>query len=463
MTFTPTVPVDLLVPLVWGVVLVCFGLFSLVVLRRLWIIWRGRAEDALADRIETALLRFLAGAVAPEGFGAWLARPERKHLHALVRAVARVETAGHADVRERIRAAGLPEALARVLGGEHAATVRGWSRIRPADRWTRAAAARALGHLGMAEGIPALARALDDPEADVAYAAAGALAALDIPEAAAAILRRIGKGSTLNNARLAALVAPMRCDVAGAILETLRRDDTVAAFWALELIGQRRLYDSVEEVRPFLTSPDANARTAATECLGRLAVPLTDRWIAPLLSDDAWFVRSHAARALGALHAAWASREIAALLVDREWWVRHNAAEALVEIGRADPDAGRSAATEPAEAAEGILFASDDAFARLSAIDVLERLGWLDERIERAAGGDRRARAAVETFVRAGGIGHVENALGTASEAALPLVIDLLAECGDAATVGRIRACLARIPEPLRARALEVADALRGA
>lgn len=449
----PALPVGLLEPLAWGTALLCAAMIAAILLRRVWILWRGRVEDALAERVETLLLRFITGELPPAALERSLARPDRKRIQALVRAVVRVETAGHADLRDRLRAAGLPRALAAAV--EPRGRLGGLGK----DRWTRAAAARALGALGLAEGLPALERALDDDDPEVAYAAAGALAALEIPEAAAAIGRRIGKGTRLNNARLAAHLETMRCEIAPVLRDLLERDDPVAAFFALGLVGEKRAYDLVEEVRGFLASADANVRAAAAECLGRLRVPLTDRWLEPLLEDAAWFVRCHAAKALGDLGAAWAAPAIARFLEDREWWVRTNGAEALVAIGRSG-EAGRA---EAVAAAEDVLMTSGDRFARNTAVDVLERLGWLETSLGRAAAGDRRARAALEVLALSGGVGHLENALSTAPEAALPVLLDLLADLGDDATYGRIRAAMTRIPEALRPRALEVAAALRSA
>lgn len=422
-----------------AVVLLCAGMILFLALRRVWIQFRGRAEEALADRFEALLLGWLHGDVPQTDLARFVARPERKRILAIVKAVARVELQpGRADLRDRLREADLPRLIAGALDPKR-------------DRWTRAAAARALGVLAYSEGIPALVTALDDTDFTVAYTAASALATLGLVEAAQPLLDRVGKNSHLNNARLVALVERMKCDIRPLLRPMLAKDDPVAAFWALGLVAERKDFEMVEKVKPFLSHADANVRAAAAECVGKLRVPLTDRWLDPCLDDEAWFVKCHAAKALGEMNAVWAAERILPLLEDREWWCRHNGADALVLLGQA-----------AVPALERFLEHSEDRFARNSAVEALERAGWFERQISEASRGNARAVALLRLAGHNGGVGYLENALESATGAALEAVFDLLLEVGDISSAGRIKRAIHQQLLPVSAvpRAREVAAAL---
>lgn len=433
----PALPGDALVVVAALVVVVCVGLYLLIMARRVWILWWGRSEDALADKMEGMILQWLQGGIPTATVTRYAAKPARKHILALLKAVAKVEASGRIELRERLREANLPVLLERALHPKR-------------DRWTRAAAARALGVLAYSEGLPALIKCLDDDDPNVAYTAASSIATLNLPDAAAPLLDRVGKNTKLNNARLVAMVEQMKVDLRPHVKEMMKKDDPIAAFWALGLIAEKKMFEFIEEVRPFLSSPDANVRAAAAECVGRLRINLTDRWLDPLLDDEAWFVRCHAAKALGEMKATWAADRMAPLLHDKVWWCRHNGADAMVMLG---------AASMPA--LEQILERSEDAFARQSAVGALERIGWFEETIRKAMRNDQRAMALLHKAGADGGIGYLENALTMMEPEAIGAVLDLLAALGDKSTAGRIKRAIHQklIPEEYFERAREVAAA----
>ena len=433
---------DTLFLLAAGVVAIALGLVLFLLLRRLWILHRGRAEEAAAERIESMLLGWLHGEIGPEILSRAFSRSNRVQLLGLITAVSRVEKAGRLDLRERMIEADLPRHLLAALDPKH-------------DRWTRAAAARAIGALAYFEGMPALVAAMADPDPAVSFTSASALAALGTLDAAQALLDRVGRDSPLNNARLVSLVERMPCDTKSLLPSMLHRGDPVAIFWGLGLVAQMKAFEFIDEIRPFLESPDANVRAAAAECVGHLRIPLTDRWLGPLLADTAWFVKCHAAKALGQMKAIWAVEEIVPLLEDKEWWCRHNGADALVLLG-----------TESIPALERFLEHSEDRFARNSAVEALERIGWFEPTLEAAGNGSRRAEALLRVAALNGGVGFVENALTTTRGTTLEAVFRILLEAGDLSSAGRIKRAIHQklfldsADEALVVRAREVAAAL---
>lgn len=421
-----------------SVAAIAAGTFIFLLLRRAWIFLRGRATDRLARRFRACLAP--AGTRPADAAAAvrLLGRATRVRIDALITAAGRSD----GPTRDALRHAGLPARLVQVLA--HAR-----------DPWARAAAARALGKLGFTCRLAELAAALDDPETDVAYAAAQALADLGSAPAAEVLLRSLTRDNRLSNSRLAAILASVAGNLQPVLAQLARSDDAVARFWALTLIGARREFELLEEaVRPALAADDTNVRTAAVKCVSRLAVPLSDRWLEPLLADAAWVVRAQAAKALGEMGSRWAADGLADLLVDREWWCRHNALEALVRLG---PPSLRIL--------ERVLEHSPDPFARNAAVEALERLGWFERCLLTAARGNPRSAALLTVAGACGGAGYMENLLLTAGPGEVPMLLEILGRVGTPLTAGRIALALERgcIPAAAQARAREIAARLQSA
>ena len=438
----PIIPFEVLIPLTIFATLLCLGAIAAIVGRRAQLKWWSREGNRMADQVGTLILAAREKRAAPETLTQWLGRRRASRIDGLVRAIDRLETED-GGVRDWMAGTPVPAHLAEIVSDSS-----NGKRSRGA-RWSRVAAAQALARLRVVSTMPALARAMDDEDTEVGYAAANAVSALDVPEAGDALLTRISTRSRLNNARLAALIEPMTCDLTEVFRKHLGRDDVQALFWTATLIGQKEVFDLVVEVRPLLSSDDPNVRAASCECIGELKIPLTDRWLAPLLKDDKWFVQSHAAKALGEHRAAWAVDELVELLQSNEWWLRQNAADALVKIGR-----------DSAEPVERILW-SEDRFARHTAVEILERIGWIHSVVDRAVRDDPRAESFLKQFGTSGGLGYLENALFTIPEDGIPILLGILRELGDDATYGRVRAASEQIAERFRPLALSVAAEVR--
>lgn len=436
----PIVPFQILVPLAGGAAVLALLLVGTILLRRALVRWwtrggerlRRRAEALIVDGVDGGDVRRLAG---------WLSRGRASRVRMFAESVPRV-----AETR--------PEAREWVLDspvcGTLAALARRSGRSRlPGGRWRRIEALRAVAELQLPErGV--LLEALDDPDPEVAYAAAEAIASLDYPEGARALFQRIGDASPLLDSRLATMIENMPSDVAAILAEGLGSTDPAVLYWALNLTGRKQVYELVERIRPHLAAEDPNIRVAACKCLGQLRVRLTDRWLAPLLDDEVWYVQAQAVKALGRMSAGWAADRITGLLASSHWWVRQNAVEALIELG--------TAAEEPVEE----MLLGDDAYARNSAVEVLASVGWIGSRVVRAAAGEEDALELLEWYGRSGGLSHLENSLPSVPEAAVPTLLGILERLGDEATYGRIRAARYGMSPDLQQLCLATADRVRG-
>lgn len=440
----PIVPFDVLLPLAIGAGVLVVVLTAFILLRRAFVRWWSRGGERARQKVRALLL----AARVEEGGGPatgrlvrWISRGRAARLGLFGEAV-RTVSRDDPELVPLLRRSPVPGVLAKIARGR-----RGGGGVR-VGRWRRVEALRLLGEFQLGERN-ALLEGLDDPDLEVAYAAAEAIATVDFPEGARAIFQRIGPDCPLLDSRLATMLENMESGVDEVLRAGLESDDLKVLYWALTLVGRKGIYELVEEVRPQLEHPDPDVRVAACKSLGLLRLKLSDRWLAPLLQDPVWFVQAQAVKALGAMEAGWASGEIAGLLESPHWWVRQNATQALIEIGGAAEDA----------AAEALQ--SSDRYARNSAVEVLARTGWVEATVRRAAGGDARARELIERYSRSGGLGHLENALQQVSPDLVPFLLSVLETTGDDATYGRIRAARHGRPEELRTLFLESADRVR--
>lgn len=443
----PVIPFDILVPLVLGTGMAILALASGIAIRRFLIEWYNQGGQRQVQRAESLLLGAAYGDRDASGVCRWLRRGRAARITSFLQAALRAREE-HDGFDEWLQESGIGKTLADRLRLERRKGALNRLR-RTFSRWSRIAAAEALGGLMLPEGPEVLAETVGDPDLEVAYVAASGLARQDTIWAASRIFERIGEDTRLYDSRLATLLESMTCDLTEILREGMEAEEAAPRYWALTLIARKKKYELVEEVRPHLDSGEANVRAAATECIGSLGVPLTDRWLLDRLGDNAWFVRSHAARALGKMGAVWAAERLATLLGSSQWWVRSNAIDALVDLG---PDSW--------EAVETVLH-SDDRFARNSAVEVLSRTGWTGSTVERAAAGSDLALRNLRVFGTNGGLGYLENALFNVDLDVVPFLLDLLSEIGDDATYGRIRAAGETFPDDLRLRANGVAAALR--
>lgn len=170
------------------------------------------------------------------------------------------------------------------------------------DPAARAAAAGAVGELGIPGAVPGLTAALEDPSAEVRVEAARALGKIEDPEAAGALARALtsGEGRRFRKAAAWALGETEAPEAVDALAESLDRvEDRWLRKRVVRALGETRRPGAVAVLQGLLDEGDRKIRRAALEALvendtDRARAALT----AALESDDAG-LRAMAARAVG--------------------------------------------------------------------------------------------------------------------------------------------------------------------
>ena len=207
--------------------------------------------------------------------------------------------------------------------------------------WRRATAAYELGDFGSVTAVPALLRALDDPERDVRAAAARSLGRLGAAEAVEPLVyglaaRRVPR----------AVAAHALLSIGPAALPALReleaRAESEVRAVAVELVGLLGDASDAPLLVERLHDASAEVRAKAARALGRIGAEEAAEEVRAALSDRIPFVRAAAANALG----AFADRaDVEALLVA----ARDTRFEAAQAAARAAARVDRAAVREAAE------------------------------------------------------------------------------------------------------------------
>ena len=338
------------------------------------------------------------------------------------------------DVRSRLAAAGLSLRVAPELDEAH-------------GRWHRVAAAAVLGLLGSSDSIPPLSLALDERDADVAYAAAQALSRYAEPEACEALLDAL-TAERLPPARIAALIETFPCPDARELIEPRAgADDARVRYWACYLLGRLGDQLSLPVIERLAHDPSDDVRANAADAIACFPAQTV---LGDLLDDESWVVRSHAARSAGITGELTLAPRLGELLEDPAWWVRQNAANALADIG---------------EGAIPVLVAqlrSSDRFARNKAAEVLVRIGYAAEQVqalrEGGLAGDEARRFLID-LGRAEALATIATAAQTTSDPALrSRLIDVLEGIGTEAAGVVVRAILAQPDFPTIENIAEATD-----
>ena len=164
----------------------------------------------------------------------------------------------------------------------------------------RATAAYRLGDMGCEEAGPALLAALDDKHRTVRAAAARSLGRLEVAEAAKPLVEALVSGRVPNGVAGEALVelGPAAVPELRAIAEHPSPRLRATAIALLGLIGDSA--DSPLAVRS-LRNPSAEVRAAAADTLARIGGPRAEDALRTALDDRIPFVRASAAVALGVI------------------------------------------------------------------------------------------------------------------------------------------------------------------
>jgi HEAT repeat protein len=232
--------------------------------------------------------------------------------------------------------------------------------------WKRASGVRGLGELENDAYRSVFLRCLRDKHELVAIEAAKALGILGDArglDALADMVRHPSRWAAL----LLSDVAQRIGEEGLVLLRRLITDDPRPAVRATALDAVRIARDSgsIDRIRPLLAAPDKELRTRTIKALSEMGAVDAVPDILKLLGDDAWEVRAQAVKAVGRLGGdEQVFRALRWALSDPSWWVRVNAAQALASLG----EKGQAVLSEVSRT-------SPDAFARDIAQQVMRSGG----------------------------------------------------------------------------------------
>ena len=231
-------------------------------------------------------------------------------------------------------------------------------------RWRRIATLQALVEGGHPKAPALLRRALADPDLEVVAGTVKALGDVGAEWAAEQLVRAL-REERYSRSRVAAQLERFAPGIGHLLVPLLSDREAPVRFWGATLLA-RYPGLAVGRLSACTRDEDANVRAAAVEALGGSGDADALPAALALLDDPAWFVRAHACRAVGALGSGEVAPRVAALLADDWWWVRAAAKDALRGLG---------ASAVPALVS---LLDHDDRFARNSAAEVLQDVGFVD-------------------------------------------------------------------------------------
>jgi HEAT repeat protein len=172
---------------------------------------------------------------------------------------------------------------------------------------------------------------LKDPDGDVRLATADALALIQNPEAAWALVNALPGDAVDNDRIVERLAGPWALDV---VLEACGRREyeevRPSLCETLGLTGDERAVDTLLAIA---ASGSDEERVRAARALGAIGSPTATDTLIGALDDEFWAVRAQAARGLGLITARSAIERLVGRMGDTSWWVRANCADALRAIG----------------------------------------------------------------------------------------------------------------------------------
>jgi HEAT repeat protein len=212
--------------------------------------------------------------------------------------------------------------------------------------WRRAAAAYRLGDMGCPEVAPLLLAALDDKKRTVRAAAARSLGRLQVADSAKPLVEALVSGRVPNGIAGQALVAlgPVAVPELRMLTEHPSHRLRAAAIAMLGLVGDSR--DSPLVVGG-LADPSAEVRAAAAESLARIGGREAEPTLLSTLDDRIPFVRAGAALAVGSIRSQAAVPRLLEMARTDAFRPARAAAQAVARISpkelaaaAAAPDAG---------------------------------------------------------------------------------------------------------------------------
>jgi HEAT repeat protein len=212
----------------------------------------------------------------------------------------------------------------------------------------RANAAADLGLIHFADAVPALGRALNDPDLRVRQAAVWAVGQVGSPEALSGLVYLLGDSSMAVRHRVQEVLAERGREVVGPMLSyaenTSSRSGRLAA---IELFGWLRITTASDLLLVSMSDLDAEVRVKSVKAAAAIGDPLFLDAFHAALEDSSWAVRCQAAKGLSLFGSPASVPRLARALRDPQWWVRFYAATALAEGGPAGAEALSGALHDP--------------------------------------------------------------------------------------------------------------------
>jgi HEAT repeat protein len=221
-------------------------------------------------------------------------------------------------------------------------------RLRSWRAITRANAAADLGLVRAPEALPALTKALDDPDVRVRQAAVWALGQAGGPDTLTAMVRVLGDSDVTVARRAQEVLAERGQEVKDAILtyagKSANRSGRLAA---IQLMGWLRIAGGAELLLGFMSDLDPEVRVKSVKAAAAVGDPRFMVVFHRLLNDPKWEVRCQAAKGLTEFGSPESVPFLKKSLHDQQWWVRLYAATALSEAGPRGEEILQKALADP--------------------------------------------------------------------------------------------------------------------
>jgi HEAT repeat protein len=221
-------------------------------------------------------------------------------------------------------------------------------RLRSYRATTRASAAADLGVIRTAEALPALTKALDDPDIRVRQTAVWALGQAGGSDMLTALVRVLGDSSVTVARRAQEVLAQRGNEVKDAILAYAARSaNRSGRLAAIELLGWLRIPGGAELLLDFMGDLDPEVRVKSVKAAAAIGDPRFMPIFHQLLNDPRWEVRCQAAKGLTVFGSPDSVPLLESCLRDAHWWVRFYAATALSEAGPEGEQVLQKAVNDP--------------------------------------------------------------------------------------------------------------------
>lgn len=288
------------------------------------------------------------------------------------------------------------------------------------DKWRRTTALRILFRSNHTAILDLLARAVDEPDVDLADVALSLLGTSNEPRAMDILF------DALRNRRHAASRIAMHIEqspqpIAGRLKANLSDRDPVVRLWCAALLARYPDEPIEQDLAALTDDADPRVRKAAIQTLGKIGDLVAADRALYLLNDPFAYVRAHAARALGELGRTDLADRVAPLLGDADWWVRLAARESLEAMGSDVWPVLMRSLNHP------------DRFVRNGAAEVFQNVGVLDSLIVMEAATDNPSATKIDMLRRiaaAGGVRFTDSLVERAGPVIGPRIRSLLATIG---------------------------------